>query len=343
MRGGGRFIGCAALAFACFPSTTTASASPVTERALDQSPAEVREYWTPERMANAKPLDLAPAEALPDVTDLRDLVPAGERRSVPSNYAAVQIDDTTPPGIRTHGKIFGAIPGFGGFVCSGAVVTAPNESTVWTAAHCIYDTDEDLFATNLLFVPAYDVGAKPFGEWAALDAFVTDFWITSGGDSRDDVGAMRMEVKQRAKTAAEKRKCNRKKTKRKRRRCKRKKVNEPIQDKVGARGIAFNQDETAQTYNAFGYPVNPQPRFDGQHLERCTSGLTFYDGSFPEPRPIGISCDQQGGASGGGWVISGGRVNGNVSYGYPNVDPNTFFSPYFDEVIQGFYNSVRSE
>ena len=46
----------------------------------------------------------------------------------------------------------------------------------------------------------------------------------------------------------------------------------------------------------------------------------------------------QGGASGGGWVISGGRVNGNVSYGYPNVDSDMFFSPYFDEVIQGFYD-----
>ena len=260
MRGRGHVIGVAVLALACLVPGG-AVASPAVEREVAESPAEVREYWTPERMAEAKPLDLAPpVEALPDAADLRDLVPVGERRSVRasrSNYAATTIDDTTPTGIRTHGKIFGTIPGVSSFVCSGTVVNAPNESTVWTAAHCIYDTDEDLFATNLLFVPAYDVGAEPFGEWAALDAFVTNFWITSGGDSRDDVGAMRMEVKKRSKTRAEKRKCNRKKTKRKRRRCKRKLVPEPIQDKVGARGIAFNQD--SRPHNVQRVRLSGQP------------------------------------------------------------------------------------
>ena len=41
---------------------------------------------------------------------------------------------------RTHGKVYfssGALD----YVCSGTVVRAPSKSLVWTAGHCVYDTE----------------------------------------------------------------------------------------------------------------------------------------------------------------------------------------------------------
>ncbi len=339
-------IGVVASLLIAAPSATAAQvASP------DAVPnaTKVRDYWTPERMREAEPLDLArPAPDLADAVDIRAAAGAGKPRSVratPSDYSAVTIGNTRAEGNRTHGKIFGTFPGLGNFVCSGTAITSPNRSTVWTAGHCIWDSDINNFATNLVFVPGYIDGARPFGSWAAVDAYVPNNWVaTDGTDYRDDVGALRTEVKLRSKTTREKRRCNRRFEDKpaKRRTCRRRKVRDKVAKRVGARGIAFNQDPNDFTYRAFGYPVNPAPRFDGEHLERCTSGFTGSDGSrpYPPPDPISISCDMQGGASGGGWVISGTRVNGNVSYGYP---PDPFiFSPYFDSFTKGFYDALKS-
>ena len=300
-------------------------------------------------MRAAEPLDLArPVADLSESLDIRAAAGIAKPKSVrsaPSSYAAVTQTNTTAPGTRTHGKIFGTITGVGGFVCSGTVVNSPNESTVWTAAHCIWDSDTDSFATNLVFVPGYNNGARPFGNWAARDAFVPGNWVSSDGtDSRDDVGTLLIQKKLRDKTRREKRKCNRRFEDRpaKRRRCKRKRVRGSVKDKVGARGIAFEQPLT-NTFRAFGYPASPTPRFNGERLELCVSGYTGSDGSnpFPPPDPISMECDMQGGASGGGWVISGGRVNGNVSYGYPGFDDFHFYSPYFDNFTRGFYNAIK--
>ena len=339
----------AAIVSLCLLLPGVAAAEPrVSYSAAEASAAEVRAYWTKERMENAIPLDagLPTPEALPAPATLRDYANGAEKpyrvaaTGPEARYAATPINDTTAPGTRTHGKIFASTPSFD-YVCSGTVVTAQNQSTVWTAGHCIYDTDTNQFASFLLFVPAYNQGLKPFGEWAARTVAASQGW-TQFGDQRDDVGAAVIEIKLRAKTAAEKQACNRFNKKRKRRRCKRKNVPAPIQDVVGSRGIAFNLDP-AQTFAAFGYPVVPQPRFDGEHLELCISNLKTRDSNYPDPQPIGIECDMQGGSSGGGWVIPGAYVNGNVSYGYPTLDPNTAYSPYFDSLIAGFYNGVSDQ
>ena len=325
-------------AFAILAAAPGASAAPVTSPEPGaMSPGQASAYWTPERMREASPLDFAaPRVELAGPLDLREVAGSGE----PVSYAAVTQGDTTAPGVRTHGRIFGTMGG-GGFSCSGTAINSPNESTVWTAAHCIWD---GTFATNLVFVPGYDVGARPFGIWAARDAYVPTNWINSGAlDSRDDVGALRVQVKKRRKTRRERRRCNRRfDPGPKRRRCKRRRVRQTIVDKVGGRGIAFNQDPNDFTYRAYGYPAEPEPRFDGEHLELCVSPYTGSDLLFPaNPKPIGMECDMQGGSSGGGWVISAGRVNGNVSYGYPEVDANTFYSPYFDSFTKGFYDSIK--
>ena len=55
--------------------------------------------------------------------------------------------------------------------CSGTVVSSAQKSLVWTAAHCLYDPKEKTwFNKDVVFVPAYKKGARPFGTWGSADA-----------------------------------------------------------------------------------------------------------------------------------------------------------------------------
>lgn len=317
-----------------------------------QSASQARGFWTQKRMAEARP---AQGFALPAPSDLFGFGaseppgPQGPPQSVaatrsgaPVRYAdAVTIDDTTPEGIRTQGKVFFRKRG-NTFFCSGTVVTSSNESTVWTAAHCLYDQSKGSFVRRLIFVPAYDKDSRPFGTWAAQSLYVTSKWARGGPESSDYGSALMA-------TDPPQRSCAGLETAKKRRCKRRNRRATTIQEIVGSRGIAFNQPRD-QTWTAFGYPQKPEPRFDGQDLEACTDSLKLIDLSQGNPHPIGIDCDMQVGASGGGWVIDADdgngaeldTVNGNVAYGYPNLDPNTVYSPYFGNAVQDFYGVIEN-
>jgi hypothetical protein len=159
-------------------------------------------------------------------------------------------------------------------------------------------------------VPGYQDGAAPFGEWPARKLLATARY-RNADDLRYDFGAAVVA---------------------------RNSSGQALQDVVGARGIAFGQPRD-QTYNAFGYPVALQ--FTGNRREnRCTSdeqgGDRFYMSS---PRPLAITCDMTGGASGGGWVGRGGVVLSVTSYGYPN-DPFTLYGPYLGSAAETMYREA---
>lgn len=75
------------------------------------------------------------------------------------------------------------------FDCSGWMV---GQSTVVTAAHCIYDYDETkAFATNVVVTPALnsdDPNSEPFGHCDAIFAWYINLWETTG-DPQYDYGA----------------------------------------------------------------------------------------------------------------------------------------------------------
>ena len=54
---------------------------------------------------------------------------------------------------------------------------------------------------------------------------------------------------------------------------------------------------------------------------------------------MAVQCDVTGGASGGGWVISGDVLNGVTTYGYPS-DPNTDFGPYFGKAVGWLFDQA---
>jgi len=271
-----------------------------------QTPSEIRDYWTPERMRNAVPI----GEPFGGGADPKRAGRIASRVKHVRSYPQ-----------RTHGKAFLTMGGLD-YVCSGTSVDAPSHSLVWTAGHCVYAPGVAGFgfATNFLFVPAYRKGHAPFGKWSMVGIESTQQWknsnelcvpqVTVCGDLRFDEGAVTVERKH----------------------------GHTLKRRVGSRGISFNSDPT-QVYRAIGYPA--EPPFSGERMFSCTSGMLGRDDSFDQPKPMKIACDMTGGSSGGGWVTNSGNVASVVSYGY-NGAPNRLYGPYMANAAKGLYDEVKN-
>lgn len=310
------------------------------EKRLAQSQAEVRSYWTAERMRAALPATrllggAAAPDALPPTREsvaptrvppvrrslagpLDGLLGGGSAE--PAERRATAIPNTRRWPYRTHGKVYLTLPdGIIGtpddYVCSGTVVRAPNRRLVTSAGHCVHGFGR--FARNWLFVPAKDGGREPYGRWVAGRLATTRQW-QANEDVRYDVGMATM----------------------------RKRNGRRLQRVVGARGIAFGVNP--RRYRAYGYPA--ESPYDGTHLYRCASRLEGTDQRMDPPRPRRISCDMTAGSSGGGWVVRERYVNSVISYGYEctipvfpceNPDRGKLFGPYFGKTIKKLYRSQR--
>jgi hypothetical protein len=312
--------------------------------AVDASPASVREYWTPERMRRARSADrlvrgLEPATRPADtgggepgvVVPTVPRVPATGSGIAPRALAAPQPEQlatdrssaATSFPERTHGKVYMTISGGlepGDYQCSGTAVRSPSHTLVFTAGHCVFDSQfGGGAATNWIFVPGFDEGRRPFGNWTARRLYTTAGWQDSA-DARFDAGAAVLA---------------------------RDREGRGVQDVVGARGIAFNQPRD-QVYTAFGYPA--ESPFNGGRLYSCTSAYMGDDTTFGSPRPMRIRCDMTAGASGGGWVAGEGIVASLTSYAYEcvgvilpcgNPEKGNLFGPYFGGAIQDLYRRAR--
>ena len=238
-------------------------------------------------------------------------VPTAERRAGPLSQ---QVENPQAAGTRAHGKVFFTIPGEGNFVCSGTAVNSKNRSLVWTAGHCVYDAGEESegftnqFVTNFNFVPAYEDGEAPFGEWAAKRLATTDGWRRNA-NLHFDLGAAVV----------------------------RKLGGRKLQSRVGARGIGFYQPRD-RLLRAIGYPAAAP--FDGEREYRCTGRPDATDDPGGRgPRTNRIDCDMTGGSSGGGWVV-GTTVVSVTSYGY-TTDPLHLYGPQMRGVAERLYKRVR--
>lgn len=282
----------------------------------DESPREVRQYWTDERMEAAIPgdellVDVMPLSPLDDVLGLG--LGGGEARG---NGPAKKVANPQRKPARTNGKVFFTLNGLN-FVCSGTAVRAKTKSLVTSAGHCVYGNGQ--YASRWMFVPAKDGNREPFGRWTATKLKTTPQW-EAREDIRYDVGMATVAKRNNGKK---------------------------LQQVVGARGIAFNR-EGNQDFRAFGYPAEDE--FDGQTLYVCKSRQNGSDRENGRPRPNRIKCDMTGGSSGGGWIVGRGKVNSVVSYGYEcvvilfpceNPEMGNLFGPYFGNEIKQLYRSQK--
>jgi V8-like Glu-specific endopeptidase len=300
-------------AAAVVAAPAAAQADEIATRSLNQSAQDVRDYWTPERMASARPA----SELLAGVAPPADLVGGllGGGASPSARASAQRVPNAGARPFRTHGKVFFHLPS-GNYQCSGTVVRARNRRLVTTAGHCVFG--DGTFADSWMFIPGKDDGREPYGRWTAARLAAPGQWQSSE-DVRYDVGMATM----------------------------RKRGGKRLQKVVGARGIAFNKGRDLR-FDVFGYPADPP--FSGTQLWRCDSKAQGTD-SGPSPKPTRIDCNMTGGASGGGWVMGGGRVNSVVSYGYEctipvpplcnNPEEGKLFGPYFGPVIKRMYRTQR--
>jgi hypothetical protein len=204
----------------------------------------------------------------------------------------------------TTGKVFFTLGG-SDYVCSGSATSSSNADVVSTAGHCVNEGPGS-FATNWVFVPAYNNGSAPYGTWTARTLVTTGEWANNG-DINYDTGFAVMNTN----------------------------AGSHLTSVVGGQGVAFNLAR-GLSYTAYGYPAAPP--FDGETLKSCAG--TAVDDTFGGTQSQGISCNMTGGSSGGPW-FTGGVQNSINSFGYDGV-ANTMFGPYWGSVIQGAYNAAAT-
>lgn len=291
---------------------------------------DATDYWTPERMREAKPMDTAPfkdAGGSDDVAGSRSAAreskapSVGTPREIAPSAPKIDIEPKAFPELgapwtgggavtESVGRVFFTYRGQNS-ACSATVVTSENKSTIITAGHCVYL--DGAWHANWIFVPGYDNGSAPYGEWPAEQLLAYSAWVENE-DMNFDVGAAVVaSVDGRA-----------------------------VQDVVGSQGIAFNQSRSFDAYS-FGYPA--QGPYDGERLI-YSSGTTF-DDTFGNSEAIGIDSDMTGGCSGGPWFADfdestgTGVVNSVNSFGY-TMQPDVLYGPYFGSEAEQLYTEARA-
>ena len=347
----------AGLALASIVPGTVATASPRARAAFNPAviggrvkvnAAAILRYWTPERRAAAKNVDITTAKNA-TTSALRE-VSTGTPRKVAGglpNGAAVSSalhqgaspDSFSYPYPYTswnvnpkeykrypwsvNGKIFFTNDG-SGFVCSGTVVPSVNgsgnENEVWTAGHCLVNTDvnDQSLDTFFEFVPAYN-GNKTGNHQTPLGVFTWNgTWSTTSAwyynrDFTEDEAALLMNTNGGGQT---------------------------LGNVTGWAGFAFDQS-TDQQFAAFGYPAASPYNGKVQVVDFGASAVLDTGIGGARPSPIGIGNPMTGGSSGGGWFIGWseqgpGYVNGHNDYKYSS-QPLAMYSPYQNDTS----NAVR--
>lgn len=211
--------------------------------------------------------------------------------------------------VKTSGRVFFTF-GDRTASCSGDSITSANGSTVITAGHCV--KYQGTWHTNWIFVPGYDNGNAPYGQWSATKTFATDQWAASE-DMNMDVGLAVVAPLNGQK----------------------------LSQAVGAQGILFNGGYNKKMYS-FGFPAAAP--YDGTKLVYC-SGNTSKD--FLLTKDHGLGCNMTGGSSGGPWFQDfneatglGTQVSVN-SFGYTFL-PNRMFGPYFGNEAKAAYDKAQN-
>jgi hypothetical protein len=277
---------------------THAPAGPLAESA---EAARVLRYWTPARMASARPLDLV-ADRDGDAS-LRLGRPS---RTATASFLTVATPEEPPYSVE--GRIFikqGNLRGY----CSGTAINSPTRQLVLTAGHCVnngHAGGRTVWSQYLVFIPAFTAGKAPFGAFVAKrDAvYASKPWVKHGNPDFD-LGAFLTHPNKRGLNVA---------------------------DAVGGGATIALDLPRQQSFRTFGYPGNIK------RLQSCNSPYIGEDRlSFPLPGPPtqGIRCHWAPGASGGGWLIGDGtQINGLNSYLYLGNTSHTF-GPYFSQETIG--------
>lgn len=304
-------------------TATPALAAPST--AADAARAEhfrVAQYWTPARMASAQPRDF--------VRTPTGFVP----RAKPGGGGTVTGASWTGGGAiaKSEGKVYFSMDG-GNWQCSGTAASDSRSgySVVLTAGHCAYDETNGAFATNWVFIPAWDAkpatfssactaSATTYGCWHAT-ALVVDSGFATAGSFNDQatrhdfafavVGGGGFNG------------------------------TTPLQTYVTEFAVSLSSVTTSATVYAFGFPA--AGKYHGNDLTYC-SGTPIKD-QYNNNDTFGLACDMTGGSSGGGWMApftpgtGVGTLGGLNSYGYSGI--RNMYGPDFNSNTDAVYTTAK--
>ncbi len=235
-------------------------------RADRSSAREALRYWTPARMARARPVEtrdasrrgarLAPASA-------------GVRRTgaVAAAAAAAPRDE----GVRvprTAGKLFFRTRSGRPAVCSAAVIRARRHNQVVTAGHCVHSGQGGRWHRDWVFVPRYHKGRRPFGRWVSKRAYAPWKWTHRSRFSHD-WAIIKF----------------------------RKRDGRKLQERVGGNRVRLGARPWHRGVHVWGWPA--QSPYTGRTAQLCRGTSTRWGGS----RHAKIRCDMTGGSSGGPWLL----------------------------------------
>lgn len=218
---------------------------------------------------------------------------------------------------RLNGKLLITFKGGQQGSCSGTLVESDNQSLVVTAGHCIYDHQNGLgFASKMVFIPGFNAGQAPYGEWPVQFSASFSEWI-SGQNFNFDIAFLSLF---------------------------RSPKNVPLQAQIGARGINFNYTvQPGAQFGLLGYPAAAP--YDGNRLLACDSSNQGSIAAGPSGPPnMQAPCDFTPGSSGGGWMI-GGQGGGAVGSVTSTRAPNGQFidGPYFGNEALALYKQEQGK
>jgi hypothetical protein len=236
------------------------------------------------------------------------VVPSAAVASAPlAGESSLRVAEAAGVETRTNGKIFGTDPVEGRYTCSGTALGTPSRSIVLTAGHCVVEGRH--WGRDIVFVPAYDHGARPFGAFVASAVYAMPQWRRAENPDYDVAAIM---VKP-----------NRLGT---------------LGDVVGDREWTTGRSRFSG-FQIFGYPAGA---LQGESLRTCdTRGLGSdpLTNGIPGPPTLPGTCDMAGGSSGGAWIVDGRYVDGVTSYGYTRRH-SRLYSPYFGVEIGRFLDGL---
>jgi hypothetical protein len=268
----------------------------------DPTPRQIERFWTPARMAAARPLELSVGRDGSAETHL------GPRpRSATASYLTVESPEDPP--YAWNGRLFVRQGGEEGF-CSATAIDSPTRRLVLTAGHCVNGGPKDgkpgAWSTYLEFVPGFNLGVAPYGTFTLSGRpRALPQWVKEGNPDFD-LGAFLVEPNAEGVALA---------------------------DAVGGGATIATDRGPRQRFESFGYPGGTE------RMRTCVSGFAGHDSitaTLPGPSTIGIRCDWAPGASGGGWLIEGGtEIDGLTSYITAEGGQKLTYGPYFSASTVG--------
>ncbi|GHE28100.1 peptidase [Streptosporangium violaceochromogenes] len=289
------------------PQATSPRAVDVAERPAVHDPSTRRRalaYWTPRRMAAAVPIG-SPGTAAGAPGGSPPAVRHRHGRALGTRWTAGARWTGGGQVTRTTGRVFLTLAG-ADFVCSASSVKSASRDLVVTAGHCVKD-GAGAWADNWVFVPGYDRGRRPYGQFTARRMFVAGPWAR-GADDGHDLGMVAVGPR----------------------------GGKHLGEIAGAQEIAFGTP-SARPAHGFGFPA--EAPYDGERLVYCSGPLR---GDPHGHGDRGLRCDMTAGASGGPWLsdfdpaTGRGTITSVSSFKYSD-DRGTMYGPAFGETARRLY------